>query len=186
MLAAMLATIVWTMVLSAEPATAVAAKLAPATAREMTAAVIAVNKALGLENWDVEGVKPCVDRGGLEATIKDVSAEDTQKCAASALDEGFPGLGKDYAIGIPMAAIGPVTVFALGIGDARGWGAYSCDPKRRCNPTKLSAGSKQAKRLNERYAKACANPKTVWFPSRDEACPGTASSEAAASAPVKP
>jgi hypothetical protein len=182
----MLATMVWTLLLSAEPATAVAAKLAPATAKEMTAAVVAVNKALGLESWETKGVVPCVDRGGLEATIKDVSAEDTRRCAATAIDEGFPGLGKDYAIGIPMAAIGPVTVFALGLGDARGWGAYSCDPHRHCNPTKLSAGSKQAKRLSERHAKACANPNTVWFPSRDEACQGAASSGSAASAPAKP
>lgn len=182
----MLATIVWTMLLSAEPATAVAAKLAPATAKEMTAAVIAVNKALGLENWEAKGEVPCVDRGGLEATIKDVSADDTRKCAATAIDAGFPGLGKDYAIGIPMAPIGPVTVFAIGLGDAHGWGAYSCDPARRCNPTKLSASSKQAKRLVARHAKACADPKTVWFPGRDEACQGNSGGESAAPAPAKP
>jgi hypothetical protein len=162
----MLTTILWTLLVAGPPA----AKLPPATAKEMTDAIIAVNKALGLESWEAKGEKPCVDRGGLEATIKDVSAEDTRQCAASAITQGFPGLGKDYALGIPMAAIGPVTVFAIGIGEAEGWGGYSCDPKRRCNPTKLTAGSKQAKRLAERHRKACADAKTVWFPSQDLAC----------------
>jgi hypothetical protein len=164
----MLATILWTLLVAGGPA----AKLPAETAKEMTDVIIAVNKALGLESWETKGEKPCVDRGGLEATIKDVSAEDTRACASTAIANGFPGLGKDYALGIPMAAIGPVTVFAVGIGDAEGWGGYSCDPKRRCHPTKLSADSKQAKRLAERYRKACADPKTVWFPSRDVACAG--------------
>ncbi len=175
----MLTTILWTLLVAGEPA----AKLPPATAKEMTEAIIAVNKALGLENWEAAGEKPCVDRGGLEATIKDVSADDTRECASSVLG-GFAHLGQDYAIGIPMAAIGPVTVFAVGIGDAAGWGAYSCDPKRKCNPTKLDAGSKQAKRLAERYRKACADAKTVWFPSRDVGCAGQP--EAATPAPSEP
>jgi hypothetical protein len=177
----MLTTILWTLLVAGEPA----AKLPPATAKEMTEAIIAINKALGLESWDAAGEQPCVDRGGLEATIKDVNAEEARECAASALGHGFIHLGQDYAIGIPMAGIGPVTVFAIGIGDAEGWGAYSCDPKRRCNPTKLTAGSKQAKRLAERYRKACADPKTLWFPSREAACtdePATAPPPAAPAA----
>jgi hypothetical protein len=170
-------------------------KLPPGTGKEMTEAIIAINKALGLENWEVAGAKPCVDRGGLEATIKDVSAEDTRDCASTAVARGFPGLGKDYAIGIPMAGIGPVTVFAVGIGEAQGWGAYSCDPKRRCNPTRLDAGSKQAKRLAERLRKACADPRTVWFPGRESACTGAPDAPPpapagptgkAAAAPAKP
>lgn len=172
----MLATIVWTLLVAGDPA----AKLPAATAKEMTDAIIAVNKALGLENWDVAGAKPCVDRGGLEGTIKDVSAEDTRQCASIALAHRLSGLGKDYALGVPMAPIGPVTVFAIGIGEATGWGAYSCDPKRRCAPTKLSAGSKQAKRLNDRYAKACAKSDTVWFPNRDQICAGVAAAAPAA------
>ena len=166
----MLATIVWTLLVAGAPA----AKLPTATAKEMTDVIIAANKVLGLESWTIEGEKPCVDRGGLEATAKDVNAEDTRQCASTALSHGFPGLGKDYVVGIPMAHIGPVTVFAIGVGEADGWGAYSCDPKRRCNPTKLTAGSKQAKRLSERYAKACADAQTVWFPSRDLVCAGIA------------
>jgi hypothetical protein len=161
-----------------------AAKLPPATAKEMTEAIIAINKALGLESWEVAGEKPCVDRGGLEATIKDVSAEDTRACASTAITSGFPGLGTDYAVGIPMAGIGPVTVFAVGIGDAEGWGAYSCDPKRRCRPTRLTAGSKQARRLAERYRKACADARTVWFPARESACTGEP--DAPPPAPARP
>jgi hypothetical protein len=136
----------------------------------MTDAIVAVNKALGLENWDAKGVEPCVDRGGLEATIKDVSAEDARDCAYSAIEKGFPGIGKYFWIGIPMAGIGPITVFAIGVNEAEGWGAYSCDPTRKCNPTKLSATSKQAKRLAERYRKACQDAKTIWFPGREDIC----------------
>jgi hypothetical protein len=177
----MLATIVWTLLVAGTPA----GKLPSATAKEMTQVIIAINKALGLESWETKGEKPCVDRGGLAATIKDVSAEDTRACAATALTEGFPGLGKDYVVGIPMAGIGPVTVFAVGIGEATGWGAYSCDPKRRCAPTKLGASNKHAKRLAERYRKACEDAKTVWFPSRDlAACAGE--SVAAEPAPHPP
>jgi len=174
----MLTTILWTLLVAGEPA----GKLPAATAKEMTEVIIAINKALGLENWETAGEKPCVDRGGLEATIKDVSADETRQCAASVIERGFPGLGKDYVIGIPMAGIGPVTVFAIGTGAAEGWGAYSCDPKRRCNPTKLAADSKQAKRLAERYRKACADAQTVWFPGRDRVCPGAPD----APAPAKP
>jgi hypothetical protein len=176
----MLATIVWTLLVAGDPA----AKLPAATAKEMTDVIIAVNKALGLENWETAGEKSCVDRGGLEATIKEVSVEDTRQCASTAIARGFSGLGKDYALGIPMAHIGPVTVFAIGIGEAEGWGAYSCDPKRRCAPTKLSAGSKQAKRLTERRAKACAGAQTVWFPNRDQACAGISMSAPATPPPA--
>jgi len=109
---------------------------------------VALNRVLGLESWPAQGVPSCLDRGGLEATAKDVSAEDTKKCADTALDDGFPDLGKSYVIGIPMAGIGPVTVFAIGLGGAEGWGAYSCDATRpKCPPTKLDGPSKQAKRL---------------------------------------
>jgi hypothetical protein len=178
----MLTTIVWTLLVAGNPA----AKLPVATAKEMTEVIIAINRALGLESWDVAGEKPCVDRGGLEATIKDVSAEDTRQCASTAIARGFLGLGKDYVLGIPMAPIGPVTVFAIGIGEAEGWGAYSCDPKRRCNPTKLSADMKHAKRLAERYRKACADARTVWFPNRDQVCAGISmSAPAAPSSPAK-
>jgi hypothetical protein len=177
----MLTTIVWTLLVAGSPAN----RLPTATAKEMTEVIIAVNKALGLESWSIEGEKPCVDRGGLEGTIKDVSAEDTRKCASTALTNGFPGLGKDYVLGISMAPIGPVTVFAVGMGEAEGWGGYSCDPKRRCRPTKIGAKSKQARRLAERYRKACTDPQTVWFPDRDKVCADIPMSAPAAPAPSK-
>lgn len=162
----MLATLVWTLLVAGGPA----AKLEAAVGKEMTAAIVAVNKALGLETWDAHGEKPCVDRGGLEAMAKDVGPEETRECASTVIAKGLPSLGQDYVLGIPMADIGPVTVFAVGIGDSEGWGAYSCDPTRKCAPTKLTATSKQAKRLVERYRRACSDPKTVWFPSRDGVC----------------
>jgi len=85
-------------------------KLSPAVSKEMTESIVAINKALGLESWTARGAKPCVDRGGQGITAKDVSAEDTRKCAASVIDKAFPELGKSYVLAIPMAAVGPVTV----------------------------------------------------------------------------
>jgi hypothetical protein len=167
-MATMLASVVWTLFVAGSPP----AKLPSDTAKEMTEVLVAVNKALGLESWTAEGEKPCVDRGGLEANIKDVSPEDTRQCAATAISKDFSGLGKDYVLGIAMAEIGPVTAFAIGVERAEGWGTYSCDPARRCNPTKLNANSKPAKRLAERYRKACMDPRTVWFPDRDQVCAG--------------
>src|SRR4051794_23811935 len=92
----------------------VAAKLPPELAQEMADALVAVDKALGLESWAARGTKPCIDRGGLGATAKDVGVEDTRKCAATALDKGLPSLGKSYVLAVLMADIGPVTVLALG------------------------------------------------------------------------
>jgi len=146
-------------------------KLAPDTAKEMADAIIAVNKALGLESWPMRGATPCVDRGGQGITAKDVKPEDARKCAASAIDKGFPELGKTYVLAILMAPIGPVTVLALGTGDAAGWGAYSCDPERACKPLKIGAPNKWGKRMAERQAKACGDTATLWFPSGQRACP---------------
>ena len=161
--------IAWMLWAAAEAAGPVA-KLPAPVAKEMAAAVVTLNKVLGLESWPSLGFESCLDRGGLEATAKDVSAEDTKKCADTALNAGFPGLGKSYVIGIPMAGIGPVTVFAIGLGEAEGWGAYSCDTTRKCPPTKLSGPSKQAKRLAERYRRACADSATIWLPAREGVC----------------
>lgn len=158
----MIPIIVWTLFLGANTAVA---KLPPGVGKEMTQAVMALNKALALESWPAKDA--CVDRGGLEALGKDVSAEDTLKCAETALAEvQLPNLGKSYALAIIMADIGPATVFAVGTDDAAGWGAYSCDPTRKCNPTPLAGPSKQAKRLAARYERACADSKTIWFPAR--------------------
>ena len=145
-------------------------KLAPAVSKEMTESIIAVNKSLGLESWPSHGATPCVDRGGQGLTAKDVSADDTRKCATTALGNKFPELGKSFVLAIPMVQLGPVTVIALGLGDNSDWGAYSCDPQRQCKPVKLSAPSKWGKRVAERKAKACSEATTLWFPPDQKAC----------------
>ncbi len=124
---------------AAEAAAPAPGKLAPAVSKEMTESIVAINKALGLESWTMRGAKPCVDRGGQGITAKDVSADDTRKCAATAIEKGFPELGKSYVLAIPMAAVGPVTVLAFGIGSSEGWAAYSCDPERKCNEREADA-----------------------------------------------
>jgi len=159
-------------------------KLPPGVAKEMTESIVAVNKALGLESWPLHGATPCVDRGGQGITAKSVTAEDTRKCATTALEKNFPELGKSYVLAIPMASLGPITVIALGIGDNDGWGAYSCDPERKCNPVKLSAPSKWGKRVAERKAKACSEATTLWFPADQKACGGATTTTAAAPAAV--
>jgi hypothetical protein len=171
MMAPMPVMIAWMLWVAAQAAAGPVAKLPVPVAKEMSAAVVALNRVLGLESWPALGVQSCLDRGGLEATAKDVSAEDTKKCADTALEDGFPELGKSYVIGIPLAGIGPVTVFAIGLGGADGWGAYSCDATRpKCPPTKLDGPSKQAKRLADRYRRACADKATIWLPAREGVC----------------
>lgn len=159
--------------LAAAP-TPTATKLPADLAKEMADAVVAIDKVLGLESWTAHGDKPCIDRGGLGATAKDVGVEETRKCAATGISNGLPSLGKSYVLAILMADIGPVTVVALGIGDAAGWGAYSCDPGRKCPPQKLDASKKWGKRLIERREKACAQPNTIWFPEGQKDCGGEA------------
>jgi len=160
----------WMAAVAAQPpATKVPADLG----REMAEAIIAANKALGLESWPAQGVEPCVDRGGEGTASKDVSAAETRRCAEKALGEDdFPNLGKGYALAIPMSSIGPITVLALGMDAAAGFAAYSCDPGRKCLPTKIQLGTKWGKRLIERQQKACAETETVWIPAAARVCPG--------------
>ena len=167
---------------AAEAGAAAPGKLSPAVSKEMTESIVAINKALGLESWTARGAKPCVDRGGQGITAKDVSAEDTRKCATTAIDKSFPELGKSYVLAIPMAAVGPVTVIAFSTGSSEGWAAYSCDPERKCLPVKLSAPSKWGKRMAERQAKACADTATLWFPADQRACPAAAAPSPATAA----
>jgi hypothetical protein len=171
---------------AAKPAAPGPGKLAPAVAKEMTEAIIAVNKALGLESWPSHGATPCVDRGGQGLTAKSVSADDTRKCANTALDKKFPELGKSYVLAIPMVSLGPMTVIALGTGANDGWGAYSCDPGRDCKPVKVGADSKWGKRMAERKAKACGEETTLWFPADQKACGAATTPTAAAPAPTAP
>lgn len=159
-----------------------AAKLPADVAKEMADAVVAVDKVLGLESWAAHGDKPCIDRGGLGATAKDVGVDETRKCAETGIDKNLAALGKSYVLAILMADIGPVTVLAIGTGDAAGWGAYSCDPGRKCPPAKLDASKKWGKRLIDRRAKACAQTNTIWFPAGQRACDG----EPATAAPEAP
>jgi hypothetical protein len=155
----------------ATPTATPAAKLAPALGQEMAEAIVAVNKALGLESWPLHGAQPCVDRGGEGSQSKDVSPDDTRRCAGAALAKGFPELGKGYALAVLMSSGGPSTVIALGLGDASGFGAYSCDPGRKCLPTRIQTTTKWGKRLVERQQKACGTPETIWFPPDVRACP---------------
>src|ERR1051325_3435078 len=73
-------------------------KLAPEVAKEMADAIVAVNKALGLESWPAQGVKPCIDRGGQGVLSKNVTPEQKTRCAAAAVEKGLPGLGKSYVL----------------------------------------------------------------------------------------
>jgi len=179
-----------TTILGAEGAAAKAApaagpgKLAPEIAKEMTESIVAVNKALGLESWPLHGATPCVDRGGQGLTAKSVTAEDTRKCTTPVIEKNFPELGKSYVLAIPMASLGPITVIALGIGDADGWGAHSCDPQRKCAPVKVGAPSKWGKRVGERKAKACSEATTLWFPVDQKACGAAPASATAPAAPT--
>jgi hypothetical protein len=172
---------------AAKPAPAGSGKLPTAVAKEMTESIIAVNKVLGLESWPSHGATPCVDRGGQGITAKSVTADDTRKCASTALDaKAFPELGKAYVLAIPMVSLGPMTVIALGIGENDGWGAYSCDPGRDCKPVKVGAPSKWGKRMAERKAKACGEATTLWFPADQKACGAAPAAAAAPAAPTTP
>lgn len=119
----------------------------------------------------MHNIKPCIDRGGQGITAKEVTPEQTRTCAESAIASGFPELGKSFVLAIPMASIGPVTVLALGIGDSAVWGAYSCDPDRKCLPVKIGGTAKWSKRMAERQQKACSEATTLWFPADKKACP---------------
>jgi hypothetical protein len=159
-------------------------KLAPDVSKEMMAAIVATNKALGLESWPMHDAKPCIDRGGQGITAKEVTPDETRKCAATAIDKGFPELGKSYLLAIPMAEIGPVTVLAIGIEGSEGWAAYSCDPDRKCLPVKIGSPNKWGQRMAERIGRACAESGTLWFPADKRACPGARPAAATAPPPA--
>jgi hypothetical protein len=155
---------------AAQVVLAAAAKLPPAVAKEMQDAIVSVNKSLGLESWPQHGAKPCIDRGGQGILAKEITPEDARRCAVAAVDKGLPLLGKSYVLAILMGEIGPVTVIAVGTGDAGGWGAYSCDPTRACKPLKIVPTNKWGKRLGERQTKACGEATTIWLPAGQRVC----------------
>lgn len=147
------------------------AKLAPDLAKEMTEAVLVVDKALGLESWPTHGAKPCIERAGPENPTQDVKPEDARKCTEAALEKGFPNLGKSYVLAVLMAPMGPITTVAFGIEEAQGWAAHSCDPGRKCPPIVMDPTKKWGKRVVERQKKACAGESTIWLPPKSRACP---------------
>src|SRR3569623_1732526 len=148
-----------------------AAKVPAALGQEMADAIVAVNKALGLESWPAHGAQPCVDRGGEGSLTMDVSADDTRRCAGEALSKGFPQLGKGYALAILMTPGGPATVIALGQAEADGFGAYSCAPGRKRLPTRLQPTSQWGKRLAEWLYNDWGSTETVWVPADARVCP---------------
>src|SRR3954468_2181895 len=114
---ALIAATLWTAApTTAPPTTAPASpgKLAPEIGKEMAEAIVAVNKALGLESWPMHGAQPCVDRGGQGVTSRDLAPGEGRNGAAAALEEGFPELGKSCALAVLMASSGPATVIAAG------------------------------------------------------------------------
>ncbi len=59
-LAHMMMTVLVAVALTAATAGAPTGKLQPEVSKEMMAAIVAANKALGLESWPMHDVKPCV------------------------------------------------------------------------------------------------------------------------------
>ena len=176
MMAAMPVMIAWMLWAAAQAAAGPVAKLPVPVAKEMAAAVVALNRVLGLEAGPPRACNRALTAAAWKPPPRTSARKTPRSCADTALDAGFPELGKSYVIGIPMAGIGPVTVFAIGIGPAEGWGAYSCDATRpKCPPTKLDGPSKQAKRLADRYRRACADSATIWLPAREGVCGATPS-----------
>jgi hypothetical protein len=144
------------LVLAIAPGMASAQK--PAAAKEMEHALAVLNQSLGLESYPEPH---CLKReyGHMTFTPAEVRA-----CAEKALKEGFPGLGKSYAIAVLMASVGPSTLIAIAL-DAPGWAVLSCDPGKPCPPRK-SGTDKMGKRVAERLERACKNDTTVWLPKK--------------------
>ena len=115
---------------------------------------------------------------GAQVVIGDVAKEQGQALADELGDRAsFVALDVSDAASWAAAldathtAYGPVTVLAVGIGDSAGWGAYSCDPDRKCRPVKIGAPTKWGKRVAERVTQACEASTTLWFPPDKRACP---------------
>ena len=134
----------------------------PKAAKEMAAAVEAVNKQLGLESYPPPH---CLKWGfGHQITVEEVRG-----CVELALKSaGGSELGKSYVIAVLMSEVGPQTVVALSL-DAPGWAALSCDPGKPC-PPRHAGTDKLGKRVVDRSERACKGATTVWFPER-KGCP---------------
>jgi len=128
----------------------------------MAAALVAVNKSLGLESYP----KPhCLKWGfGHQITVEEVRA-----CTEQAIKESeLPELGKSYVLAVLMGGVGPQTVIAIAL-DVPGWAVLSCDPGKPCPPRKAGT-DKMGKRVVDRTDRACKNATTLWFPER-KGCP---------------
>lgn len=134
----------------------------PKAGKEMTAAVEAVNKQLGLESFPPPH---CLSWGiGHKITVDEV-----RKCADQALKSlELPELGKSFVVAVLMAEIGPQTVIAIAL-DTPGWAVLSCDPGKPC-PPRHAGGDKMGKRVVDRTARACKSDTTLWFPEK-KGCP---------------
>ena len=134
----------------------------PKAAKEMSSAVEAVNKALGLENFPPPH---CLSWGiGHKITVDEVKS-----CVDKALkDANLPELGKSFVVAVLMAEIGPQTVIAMSL-DVPGWAVLSCDPGKPC-PPRHAGEDKMGKRVVDRTGRACKSATTLWFPAK-QGCP---------------
>ena len=122
------------------PVDRTAGKLAATVSKEMTEAIVALNKTLGLESWPARGVQPCLDRGGQGIEAKEVDARGHEEVRRLDDRQGIPWVGQE------LRARDPDGLDRSHHGDRVrdraqnvGWAAYSCDPERKCLPVKLSA-----------------------------------------------
>ncbi len=132
----------------------------PKAAKEMGQAVVAANKALGLESYPPPH---CLSWG----IGHEVTPDQVQRCATEAL-QGLSSLGKDFVLAVLMSQVGPQTVIAVAL-DAPGWVSLSCDPGKAC-PPRHAGTDKMGKRVVDRLDRACKNATTLWFPER-KGCP---------------
>src|SRR5207248_5284504 len=119
------ATAVWTVSVAA--AAAHADSKGPRAGKEMTAALAALNKALGLESYPPPH---CVNWG----VGHQITPEEVRGCAEKVLQKStYPQLGDGYVVAVLMSPVGPQTIIALAL-DEPGWAVLSCDPGRPCPP----------------------------------------------------
>ncbi len=134
----------------------------PKAGKEMSAALEAINKQLGLESYP----PPHCLKWGFGHKI---TPEEVRGCVDQALKTVSVGeLGKSYVVAVLMSEIGPQTVIAVAL-DAPGWAVLSCDPGKPCPPRHAGA-DKMGKRVLDRTGRACKQSTTIWFPER-KSCP---------------
>jgi hypothetical protein len=129
--------------------------------KEMAHTLALLDKSFGLESYPPPH---CLTWGyGHQITPDEVRA-----CAAKALAEAPPELGKKYVVAVLMADIGPQTMIAVSL-ETPGWAVLSCDPGKPC-PPRHAGTDKLGKRVVDLMQRACASDKTVWLPEK-KGCP---------------